>query len=100
MQLSSIAIDKNWSFTQVGGGQGTKDGEWVPVANFPTTVHVELLKLGRIPDPVSRFISPRPDLVSTARNRTNDNFSDISLQFVGLNEWEVQCRLPARRLGI
>ncbi|KLO14962.1 glycoside hydrolase family 2 protein [Schizopora paradoxa] len=61
MHLSSIPIDKNWSFTQVGGGQGTKDGEWVPVANFPTTVHVELLKLGRIPDP-----------------------------FVGLNEWEVQ----------
>lgn len=44
---------EDWSFTQVGGGQGTKDGEWLKVSNFPTTVHVELLKLGRIPDPVS-----------------------------------------------
>lgn len=43
---------ENWSFTQVGGGQGTKDGEWLKVTSFPTTVHVELLKLGRIPDPV------------------------------------------------
>ncbi|KAF9247262.1 glycoside hydrolase family 2 protein [Melanogaster broomeanus] len=54
-------IASGWSFSQVGGGQGTKDGEWLPVSEFPTTVHVELLKLKRIPDP-----------------------------FLGLNEWEVQ----------
>lgn len=54
-------ISSGWSFTQIGGGEGTKDGEWVPVSSFPTTVHVELLKLGRIPDP-----------------------------FVGLHEWDVQ----------
>ncbi|EKM80323.1 hypothetical protein AGABI1DRAFT_120351 [Agaricus bisporus var. burnettii JB137-S8] len=52
---------EDWSFTQVGGGQGTKDGEWLKVSSFPTTVHVELLKLGRIPDP-----------------------------FIGLHEWDVQ----------
>lgn len=46
------ALETGWNFTQVGGGKGTKDGEWLPVTNFPTTVHVELLKLGRIPDPV------------------------------------------------
>lgn len=42
-----------WSFTQIGGGQGTKDGEWLTTSEFPTTVHVELLRLKRIPDPVS-----------------------------------------------
>ncbi|EAU84749.2 beta-mannosidase [Coprinopsis cinerea okayama7 len=52
---------QEWSFTQVGGGQGTKDGEWLSASSFPTTVHVELLNLGRIPDP-----------------------------FLGLNEWDVQ----------
>ena len=43
-----------WSFTEIGGGQGTKDGEWLNVERVPTTVHVELLKAKRIPDPVSR----------------------------------------------
>ncbi|KAJ7228703.1 glycoside hydrolase family 2 protein [Mycena pura] len=52
---------QDWSFTQIGGGEGTKDGEWLAVSQFPTTVHVELLKLKRIPDP-----------------------------FIGLNEWAVQ----------
>ncbi|KAG7097005.1 hypothetical protein E1B28_004399 [Marasmius oreades] len=52
---------EDWSFTQVGGGEGTGDGEWLPVHQFPTTVHVELLHLKRIPDP-----------------------------FVGLHEWDVQ----------
>lgn len=43
---------KDWAFTQIGGGQGTKDGEWIEVSLFPTTVHVELLKQKKIPDPV------------------------------------------------
>lgn len=46
------ALETGWNFTQVGGGQGTKEGEWLSVTDFPTTVHAELLKLGRIPDPV------------------------------------------------
>jgi len=44
-----------WSFTQVGGGEGTKDGEWLEVGSFPTTVHVELLRLKKIPDPACAF---------------------------------------------
>lgn len=52
---------QEWSFTQVGGGEGTQDGEWLQTSEFPTSVHVELLKLKRIPDP-----------------------------FVGLHEWDVQ----------
>lgn len=43
---------KDWAFTQIGGGQGTKDAEWIEVSSFPTTVHVELLKQKKIPDPV------------------------------------------------
>ncbi|KZT29317.1 glycoside hydrolase family 2 protein [Neolentinus lepideus HHB14362 ss-1] len=58
---SAIALNEGWSFTQVGGGQGTKEGEWLACSEFPTTVHVELLKLKRIPDP-----------------------------FIGLHEWDVQ----------
>ncbi|EIW82049.1 glycoside hydrolase family 2 protein [Coniophora puteana RWD-64-598 SS2] len=54
-------LTEGWAFTQVGGGKGTKDGEWLEVAHAPTSVHVELLKVQRIPDP-----------------------------FLGLNEWEVQ----------
>ena len=39
-----------------GGGADedatVKAGEWLDVKSFPTTVHVELLKHGKIPDPV------------------------------------------------
>ncbi|KNZ79844.1 putative beta-mannosidase B [Termitomyces sp. J132] len=59
--MSITRLLRDWSFTQVGGGTGTQDGEWLPTSEFPTTVHVELLKLKRIPDP-----------------------------FIGLNEWDVQ----------
>ncbi|KAF9482428.1 glycoside hydrolase family 2 protein [Pholiota conissans] len=61
MALISSRSLTDWSFTQVDGGEGTKDGEWLQVSSFPTTVHVELLKLKRIPDP-----------------------------FIGLHEWDVQ----------
>ncbi|EIM88069.1 beta-mannosidase [Stereum hirsutum FP-91666 SS1] len=61
MTSSVRTLNDGWSFTQVGGGEGTKNGEWLAVSEFPTTVHVELLKLKRIPDP-----------------------------FVGLHEWDLQ----------
>ena len=51
----NIRALQDWAFTQVAGGEGTKEGEWLPVSQFPTTVHVELLKLKRIPDPVRPF---------------------------------------------
>jgi beta-mannosidase len=44
-------IASGWFFSQVDGGT-LEDREWIPVSAFPTTVHVELLKLKRIPDPV------------------------------------------------
>ena len=51
--MSAIStLASGWQFSQVGGGHGTADGEWLSVSEFPTTVHVELLKSKRIPDPV------------------------------------------------
>ncbi|TBU32964.1 glycoside hydrolase family 2 protein [Dichomitus squalens] len=54
-------LHDGWTFTQLGKSQVLKEGEWLPVKSFPTTVHVELLGYKRIPDP-----------------------------FVGLHEWDVQ----------
>jgi beta-mannosidase len=54
-------IGSGWSFTQLSDAPGVeraiKDGEWVATQEFPTTVHVELLKLKKIPDPVRRRAS-------------------------------------------
>ncbi|KAJ7129735.1 glycoside hydrolase family 2 protein [Mycena epipterygia] len=47
---------QDWEFTQLGG-----EGEWVKTSQFPTSVHVELLHLKKIPDP-----------------------------FIALHEWDVQ----------
>ena len=43
-------IADGWQFRQVNGSQDYE--QWLPVSEFPTTVHVELLKSKRIPDPV------------------------------------------------
>lgn len=77
-------LEKGWAFTQVGGEKATKEGEWLPTQQFPTTVHVELLKLGKIPDPVRPiFVMPR-----------NEDAHVVSAwKFIGLNEWDVQCTL-------
>ncbi|PAV20886.1 glycoside hydrolase family 2 [Pyrrhoderma noxium] len=61
MKSKTIPITENWEFTQLGGGQATKENEWLACKSFPTSVHVELLKRNLIPDP-----------------------------FIGLNEWDVQ----------
>jgi beta-mannosidase len=52
MNLATSRALQEWHFTQVGGGDGTQNGEWLQVDSFPTTVHVELIKLKKIPDPV------------------------------------------------
>lgn len=52
---TSRSIIEGWRFTRtggVGGEDALKEGEWLNVKQFPTTVHVELLKYGKIPDPV------------------------------------------------
>lgn len=62
MHSTTHLLDCGWTFTQIGGGQGTEDGEWLETSAFPTSVHVELLHSKKIPDP-----------------------------FVGLHEGDVQC---------
>ncbi|KAF9075879.1 glycoside hydrolase family 2 protein [Rhodocollybia butyracea] len=47
--MKTIPLEQ-WVFTQVGGGKGTQIDEYLP-AFGSTTVHVELLKAKRIPDP-------------------------------------------------
>ncbi|THH11707.1 hypothetical protein EW145_g452 [Phellinidium pouzarii] len=61
MKSTITLLDKGWTFTQLGGGKGTSDGEWIACKHFPTSVHVELRERAVIPDP-----------------------------FVGLKEWDVQ----------
>jgi len=60
MSARTTRLLTDWSFTQVGIGEVNKINEWLPVSSFPTTVHVELLKLNKIPDPVSFFIASGP----------------------------------------
>lgn len=52
--LEKKNLNEGWTFTRTAGGGGdiVKEGEWLGVQSFPTTVHVELLKQGKIPDPV------------------------------------------------
>jgi beta-mannosidase len=64
LSSTSAIIDKGWSFTQLAS-EKFKDvkPEWED-CEVPTQTHVELKRLGKIPDP-----------------------------YKGLNEWAVQCKL-------
>jgi beta-mannosidase len=46
--------------------ESSTESDWTPASTFPSEIHVELLKAGRIPDP-----------------------------YVGANEHEVQCELQS-----
>ncbi len=60
--MQSITLSQGWEFKQVPSkGFDNVDGNWTACSKVPTSVHVELLKQGKIPDP-----------------------------FKGLNEWQVQ----------
>lgn len=55
-----------WEYTQLASSSFPNvQEEYVPVTKFPTSVHVELLAAGKIPDP-----------------------------YKDLNEADVQCKLP------
>jgi beta-mannosidase len=65
------ALAHGWSFTQLTDAPGveraTKDGEWIPTHAFPTTVHVELLELKKVPDPVRSLFSALARRVSRGK---------------------------------
>ena len=51
-----VPVDKGWSFKQVD----LDDTQWLPVGQFPTMVHLDLLAHDRIPDP---FVGKNEELV-------------------------------------
>lgn len=59
-----LNLNEGWTYALTdahGGDTGeVKVGEWTAVKQFPTTVHVELLKEGKIPDPVRFLVPQRP----------------------------------------
>jgi len=60
--FSSTALSSNWEFKQIGAvGVPIPNGEFLPVSQFPTNIHLDLLHHDLIPDP-----------------------------FIGLNEYKVQ----------
>lgn len=69
-------IDKNWEFSQLHNQEPL---EWLPASKVPTSVHVELIKAGKVPDPVS------------LSQHSLDTYLHQFVQFTGQNEWEVQC---------
>jgi beta-mannosidase len=46
-KLSTVPINKNWSFKQAD----KEDSKFLPVAQFPTNVHLDLIANNIIPDP-------------------------------------------------
>lgn len=54
--LIKTVLDEGWSYSLVDAHgadtAGVPGGEWTTAKHFPTTVHVELLREGKIPDPV------------------------------------------------
>ncbi|KAL1739887.1 galactose-binding domain-like protein, partial [Schizophyllum fasciatum] len=95
--MSRASINRpltDWFFTQIGGGDGTKDGEWVQCSEFPTTVHVELLKLKRIPDPFLKLHEWDVQWIGESQWAFKSNFtvsqdelstSNVDLVFDGLD---------------
>lgn len=76
----SQLLDGGWQFCQAPietnstKGHHEQDGiakDWVACSKVPTSVHVELFKQGKIPDP-----------------------------FKDLNEWDVQCELSLLSLNL
>ncbi|KAI0650246.1 glycoside hydrolase family 2 protein [Trametes meyenii] len=81
MTNTTRELHDGWTFTQVGGGDVVKEGEWLPVKNFPTTVHVELLDQKKIPDP---FIG----------------LQEWDVQWIGEAEWTFKTRFTAREAEV
>lgn len=66
-----VAIDENWQFRQADSSQ--HDGDFLPVAQFPTNVHLDLMHHGLIPDPyvgknerLVQWVAEKPWLYRTA----------------------------------
>ena len=74
-QHITIPIDKNWEFRQAGKAE-KGDSKFLPVAQFPTNVHLDLLHNGLIPDP---FIGK----------------NELDVQWVGEAQWVYRTSFPS-----
>ena len=61
MTSTTRLLDRGWTFKQIGGRQGAGNDKWLKASAFPTSVHVELLHLKIIPDPVSIGVACQRD---------------------------------------
>ncbi|KAK5657006.1 hypothetical protein OQA88_3529 [Cercophora sp. LCS_1] len=68
-----IAVDENWQFRQAD----KEDSQFLPVAQFPTNVHLDLLHNGLIPDP---FIGK----------------NELDVQWVGEAQWTYKTTFSAQ----
>lgn len=68
-----IPVDKNWQFKQAD----KEDSQFLPVAQFPTNVHLDLLHNGLIPDP---FIGK----------------NELEVQWVGEAQWTYRTTFSAQ----
>lgn len=68
---SVTPVDKNWHFKQAGRDAGA----YLPVAQFPTQVHLDLLHHGLIPDP-------------------NVGKNELDVQWVGETAWVYRTTFP------
>lgn len=50
-ELKRIAIDHGWEFKQTSNLNNSTASSFLPVAQFPTVAHIDLLHHGLIPDP-------------------------------------------------
>jgi hypothetical protein len=94
MRSTTYLLGRGWTFTQIGGGQGTEDGKWLKTSVFPTTVHVELLNLKIIPDPVSisNCLRQRDVMYSLTAKSSSDSTS-------GMYSVRATARYATRRLN-
>lgn len=75
MPRTVIAIDKGWEFKQAD----KKDSKFLPVGQFPTNVHLDLLHHGLIPDP---FIGK----------------NELDVQWIGEAQWVYKTSFSAKSI--
>lgn len=96
--LIRTAIDSGWEFKQDGAvGVPNPIDEYLPVAQFPTNIHLDLMKHGKIPDPFIGLNEFRVQWVGEQKwlYRTSFEFDMVQenetvvLQFDGLDTFAV-----------
>jgi beta-mannosidase len=69
MTGTTLPINEGWEFKE----SGDDDASWLPVAQFPTNIHLDLLHHGKIPDPFKKL-------------------NELAVQWVGERVWMYRTR--------